>query len=334
MSSWVRSGALVGAPELITELGGDSADLAQAAGIDAAAFKDPDFPVPSGAVVKFLETAVTACQCESFGLQLAQRQDLSLLGPLWPLIQNATTVSEMLQDLARYFLLHTTGALISIESFKQGLMVNYSLATDTGKADRQTMELGIAILVGELKKSSPNWRPEQVFFRHSPPRNPNVHRKIFGANVAFNADRNALFVDAGMLAKPYGSGDVITHQTLATRFGAQRKQLPALLRVQTETVIRSLLPVSACDIAVAANVLKLSTRSLQRHLTDENTSFTSLLDAVRADLVLKYLRQSELAIADIADILGFSETSALTRAFRRWYGHSPRHERREASLAV
>jgi AraC-like DNA-binding protein len=248
-------------------------------------------------------------------------------------MQSATTVGEMLQDLARYFLLHTTGALISVESSKRGLIWNYSLATGAGKDDRQTMELGIAILVGELKKCCPKWLPEQVSFRHSAPNNLHLHRQIFGPHIAFNTDRNALFIENDILTVPMASGDAAAHQALASRFGAQRKQLQALLNTQTETVIRSLLPVTACDIAVVAKVLNLSTRSLQRHLTEERTSFSEMLDAVRADLALKYLRQSELAFADIAEILGFSESSALTRAFNRWYGHSPRYERRGSSFA-
>lgn len=334
MSAWVRSGALVGAPELVAELGGDSAALARAAGIDAAAFDDPDFPVPAGAVVYFFENAATSCHCDNFGLQLALRQDMSLLGPLWELMRSATTVGEMLADLARYFLLHTTGALISVESSRQGLIWNYSLATGSGNDDRHTMELGIALLVQELRKRCPQWLPAQVSFRHSAPKDMHLHRKIFGKQLAFNADRNALWIDAGILATPLSSGDIATHQALTSRLGAQRKQLPARLCTQSETVIRSLLPVASCDIAIVAKVLNLSTRSLQRHLTDQHTSFSHMLDAVRADLAMKYLRQSELAIADIAEILGFSETSALTRAFRRWYGHSPRHERRDSGLTV
>lgn len=334
MSSWVRSGALIGARALVTELGGDLAALANAAGIDDAAFDDPDFPVPTGSVVNFLETAAARCQCETFGLQLAQRQNMSLLGPLWTLMQSATTVGEMLADLARYFMLHTTGALIAVEPAKTCLIWNYSLAADTGGNDRQTMELGIAILAQELRRACPQWTPEQVFFRHSPPTDLRLHRKLFGANVSFNTDRNAIFIDNKILATPLDSGDAKTHQVLASSFGLQRKQLPALLSTQTETVIRSLLPVTACDIAVVAKVLNISCRSLQRHLTDQHTSFSRLLDAVRADLALKYLRQSELAIGDIAEILAFSETSALTRAFGRWYGHSPRRARDAARLPV
>jgi AraC-like DNA-binding protein len=331
MSSWVRSGALVGAPALIFELGGNSAELARAANIDAAAFDDPDFPVPTGAVVKFLEAAAQSCGCENFGLQLAQRQDLSLLGPLWSLMQSARTVKEMLDDLARYFLLHTTGVLISVESSPQGQIWNYSLASGTGNDDRNTMELGLAILALELRRNCPKWIPKQVSFRHRPPQDLHLHRSIFGPHIIFNAHRNALFIDAEILRMPFGNGDTAIHQALSLKFSAQRKQLPALLSTQSQTVIRSLLPVGRCDIAVIAKVLNLSTRSLQRHLTEERTSFSQMLDAARADLALKYLRQSELEVADIAEILGFSESSALTRAFKRWYGQSPRRARHGTS---
>lgn len=327
MSSWVRSGALVGAPDLIRQLGGDPAAVALSAGIDAAAFRDPDFPVPAGAVVDFFEAAAARCRCENFGLRLAQKQDLSLLGPLWPLMQSAATAGEMLQDLTRYFLLHTTGALLSIESFRHGLVLNYSLSSGTSASDRHTMELGIALLVQELRKCRPNWRPGRVLFRHGPPHDPRLHRLMLGPNVSFNAERNALFVDPATIAAPYGSGDSLLHHKLASSLGARRRQLPELLRVRTETVIRSLISFSPCDVAVAAGILHLSSRSLQRKLAEENTSFSAVLDAVRADLALKYLRQSELTIAAIAEILGFSETSALTRAFRRWYGQSPRRVR-------
>ncbi|MDO8698725.1 MAG: AraC family transcriptional regulator [Pseudomonas sp.] len=324
MSAWVRSGALVGAPRLIDELGGDATALALSAGIDAAAFGDPEFPVPTAAVVSFLESAAASCCCDSFGLRLAQRQDMSLLGPLWSLVQSSTTVGEMLADLARVFFLHTTGVLLSLESAKGGLLLNYQLATGAGAADRHTTELGIAILVNELSKSSPNWKPKRIFFRHGPPKDLRLHRQIFGSHISFSADRNALFIEDAILAMRYGSGDIETHRMLATRFNAQCKQLPELFRTQTESAIRSLMSVATCDVVCVAKVLNLSTRSLQRYLIKEKTSFSAVLDGVRADLALKYLRQSELPIAAIAELLGFSETSALTRACRRWYGQSPR----------
>ena len=74
--------------------------------------------------------------------------------------------------------------------------------------------------------------------------------------------------------------------------------------------------------------MRLNPRTVQRRLSEEQTSFDQILDKVRADLSMSYLRDSELSVAAVAEILQFSETSALSRAFRRWYGVAPTQVRR------
>jgi AraC-like DNA-binding protein len=72
-------------------------------------------------------------------------------------------------------------------------------------------------------------------------------------------------------------------------------------------------------------------RTLQHRLQAGARSFKDIKDAVRADLALKYLRHSGLDLAEIAEILGYSELSAFSRSFRRWHGRTARSVRREAS---
>ena len=139
MSAYVRSGVLVGTPELILELGGAADELARRAGIDPLAFADPDFPVPVSTGIEFLESAANAWARENFGLRLSQRQNLSLLGPLWALAQSATTLGEMLDDLASLFVLHTTGLHLTLERIPQGLILNYDTASGVGSSPRQTV---------------------------------------------------------------------------------------------------------------------------------------------------------------------------------------------------
>jgi AraC-like DNA-binding protein len=67
----------------------------------------------------------------------------------------------------------------------------------------------------------------------------------------------------------------------------------------------------------------MSERSVQRSLTEESTSYREIVDAVRKDLALSHLSQPGRSATDVAFLLGFSEPSAFTRAFRRWTGSSP-----------
>ena len=71
------------------------------------------------------------------------------------------------------------------------------------------------------------------------------------------------------------------------------------------------------DIAVKLNT---SLRSLQRRLRDQDTSFKELLSNTQQELALSYIRDSSRSIGEITYLLGFSEPSNFTRAFKRWTG--------------
>jgi AraC-like DNA-binding protein len=77
-----------------------------------------------------------------------------------------------------------------------------------------------------------------------------------------------------------------------------------------------------------ADSLSMSGRTLQRKLRDHGTSHQELLDQMRRDLAMRYLREPDLAICEVAYLLGFSESSALHRAFKRWTGKTPNEFRR------
>lgn len=73
-----------------------------------------------------------------------------------------------------------------------------------------------------------------------------------------------------------------------------------------------------------ANALCLTPRTLQRHLANEELRFQPLLDETRQHLAEQYLNDNRLQLTDIAELLGYSDQSALTRAFKRWTGTTPK----------
>ena len=78
-----------------------------------------------------------------------------------------------------------------------------------------------------------------------------------------------------------------------------------------------------------ASALNLSLRSLQRKLREENTSYKEILEETRRDLANKYIQNSRLTISEISFLLGFSEISNFSRAFKRWNGRPPSEFRAE-----
>ena len=76
-------------------------------------------------------------------------------------------------------------------------------------------------------------------------------------------------------------------------------------------------------LAVIAKELGMSVRSLQMKLKQEDTSFRDLLNEVRKNFALTYLKRKDLSIASIAYLLGFSEPCVFQRTFKRWTGSTP-----------
>ena len=124
---------------------------------------------------------------------------------------------------------------------------------------------------------------------------------------------------------PLGQADAQLRQLLdahADRLLGQLNQGHSVLDRARRELARQL-PEQGADLELLAHSLQLSARTLQRRLREAGLSFSELLDETRQQLVLHYLRDPALELAEIAFLVGFSEAGSLARAFRRWTGQSP-----------
>ena len=84
-------------------------------------------------------------------------------------------------------------------------------------------------------------------------------------------------------------------------------------------------------LSAIASELGVGPRTLQRRLSASGHSFQGIVDMARKDLAQRLLQETELCLAEIAFLTGFSEQSGFTRAFKRWAGQTPRSYRLETS---
>lgn len=112
-------------------------------------------------------------------------------------------------------------------------------------------------------------------------------------------------------------------------------QLRRLLEPNIITQVQEQLIVCGCGVSrdVIANNMAMSSRSLQRKLQQEGSSFQQLFDEYRHQRSLLLLQDKQVSLADIAQQLGFSENSTFYRAFKRWQGITP-GEYRQRQLHV
>lgn len=97
----------------------------------------------------------------------------------------------------------------------------------------------------------------------------------------------------------------------------------ATIEERVRSVLARLLPSGEFSVRDTAIHLSMSTRTLQRHLKAEGTSYQSILDTLREELAVHYLRNSSIAINQIFLLLGFKDPSSFYRAFQAWRGLTP-----------
>jgi AraC-like DNA-binding protein len=115
-----------------------------------------------------------------------------------------------------------------------------------------------------------------------------------------------------------------------------RRRLAALDRVESTTdrvraALLELLPAGRPDAGAVARRLALSSRTLQRRLAGEGTTFQAVLDRTRLALAHSYLNRPEVTVAEVAFLLGYDEPSSFYRAFHRWSGTTPQQARAAAA---
>ncbi len=92
---------------------------------------------------------------------------------------------------------------------------------------------------------------------------------------------------------------------------------------QLKRMLADLMAAGEANADTACRALKLSRRTLQRRLKAEKTSFQKVLNEVRAELAVRYLSDKRLKGLEVAMLLGYSNLSSFTTAFKSWYDMPP-----------
>ena len=101
------------------------------------------------------------------------------------------------------------------------------------------------------------------------------------------------------------------------------------LSAQVRVLITRHLVEGNCTCKRVASTLGLHPRTLQRRLREEDESFEAIKDDVRRDVALQYLQRPDISLLQVTEMLGYSETSVLSRSCVRWFSASPRRLRND-----
>jgi AraC-like DNA-binding protein len=180
------------------------------------------------------------------------------------------------------------------------------------------------------KNTEHGFHPNKVRLCRAKPQDVTPYTNYFGCDVLFDAKENSFEIDRKTADAPLPTSNLEIAETLD---GILSKQLAALDKINTVArckhyFLMALTSGNPTEQALA-NALGMSLRGLQRKLSDEGTSYSRIFDEVRHELAQNYLAGSHRSVNEITYLLGYSEQSAFTRAFKRWNGKSPSDYRAE-----
>ena len=303
--------------------------LASAANVDLAKLRSAEAQMPFNSLIALYEKAAELTRDDAFGLRLGQESDHTKYDLLGYVVANSQTYEDALRHLARYVQVWTNAVQFSLTTHRTEarLAYLYGAGAVAPAARRQESEhmLSTMLHIGR-RITGVRWKPTAVCFEHRKPISVAAHQRIFRAPVRFNCARTELIFEARLLALRVPEADpalaALLQRNAETLLGtsfADNTVADAVRRTITETSGPGELKLSAI-----ARKLGTGARTLQRRLHEEGSSFHELVHETRSTLAQSYLRNDELAICEIAYLLGFSQPSAFHRAFQRWTGMTPR----------
>jgi AraC-like DNA-binding protein len=155
-------------------------------------------------------------------------------------------------------------------------------------------------------------------------------RTFDGVPVQFGAAFSGFVFDRTFLDARLASADARLHDVVVRHAESMLEELPRARRL-TERVrgaIAAELAGGNPSVTQVAGRLHMSARTLERRLEREGATFSALLDDLRKRLALRYVGSQDLELAEVAFLLGFSQTTAFHRAFKRWTDETPLSFRR------
>jgi AraC-like DNA-binding protein len=312
--------------------GVDAQRVFQAAGVEDGGSTDPLQRLPHEAVNRIYRACVETTGDECFGLTVARFIHAPTMHALGYGLLGSTTLLDFSWRLQRYFRLLSQRSRVDVVPDGETVRVTFRLLVDVAPQSQDAWLGAVYLTMRMLYRE--DFRPLAVEFPHPMPRGGDGrHVEFFGAPVRFDADGATLVLRADDMNRPlYGASPELArwHDHLAATYIAKLDRADVVANVRAR--ILELLPSGACSKGKVARDLAMSATTLHQRLSERGTSFHALLNDIRRELATGYLHRSATPVTEIAFVLGFTDVSNFTRAFKRWTGVSPTRYRERASV--
>jgi len=328
-----RIGPFASVPELLRSMGTDPGPLLESVGLDLHAFEDPDHTIPFVTAGRLLEVCAQRTACPHFGFLMGQRAGIASLGLVGALVQHSPTVDAALRSLTVHLHLQHRGGVPTRTVEGERAALGYAIYQPGMPGAAQVHDATMAIAFNIMRTlCGSTWLPSEARFAHLEPADVEPYRRFFRAPLRFDMDRTEIRFPRQWLERSLPGSDAELHRFFQSQVSERETRCNDGLAEEVSRALRTMLVAGRGTEEHVARAFSMSSRTLHRRLKAQGVSLRKIIDQVRCEIAFQLLRDTYLSVTDIAGTLDYTETSAFTRAFRRWTETAPTTWRAENRL--
>ena len=294
------------------------------AGIDPDMRFSPQARVSIECIDRLWLEAADVIDDPTFGVKMIQYWHPSMIGGLGYAWLVSSSLRRALGRIDRYIHTISEGMETKLEDTPAGLKLSIFII-DEITVQPQQHTLIVAVLMHMCRYNfGDELLPTEVNIARPRPDDASDIIDFFRCDVNFDAEIDSITIaraDADADLSSANKQIAVMHDEMLMRYLVEIKKGDIVQQVQS--IILDNLPDGQVTDKLVAGELNLSERSMQRRLKEHKTTFRYLLDNVREMVAKQYIENPMNRMSDIAFLLGFSEQSAFSRAFKKWTGKSP-----------
>ncbi|BFM17962.1 AraC family transcriptional regulator [Maricurvus nonylphenolicus] len=298
--------------------------------VDSASLLHQSAPISSEMWCQILDEAIRQTGNPNIGLTANLHADLADYGPLGFTLLNAENMQQVLRVMCTYVKLSQTGLEVDYRFEKDNCIIDIVSTDWRVPVHRAATDWAITCGIAFVRSWCRNdWSPDQIQVMYEKPDDTAIYDKSLDCPVLFGQPKNAVIIKREVLKQEKPDADhrlfnILQddlNNTLAYVLKESSEQVSLISKIQRE--IASLISNGAPSLDQVASKLHMSARTLQRRLGEEGCTFKQLTEETRCIMAKNYIDSYKYSSIDIAFLLGYSEVSAFSRAFRRWTGLTP-----------
>ena len=264
----------------------------------------------------------------NFGLRAAHFWHPSQMGALGYAWLTSDTLRAAFKRYARFVKVVSDAVRLEVKEEGDDVSLQFTFVEEEASRKFRIDGALATLMVMVRANAGEHFHPKTVSFVFDEPEDTGPYYALFQSPLVFNAPENRFTISVAEADAPRSCSNAQLsklHDQFMLEYIAKLDEQYIVERVKL--AIMEELPSGNISSAIVAERLFLTERTLQRRLQENGTAFKKLLTEVRIDLADNYIRDSKLSLNEISFLLGFSELSSFSRAFKHWTGSSPRNYR-------